>query len=289
MERNNYIKMKTIRNLLIIAIAVITAACGGKTGGKPTLMVSIPPQKFVLERIAGDKWDVECMLEKATSAESYDPEMSQMMKLERCRAYFLIGNLGFERLVADKLSDDRSKTLVNSAEGITTIGSHSHHGESEADPHVWMSVENMRSVARNMAAALTEIDEANKAFYQANLQRFDSEMKALGDSLRHQLVSARGRAFVVWHPALTYFARDYGLHQISIEYEGKEAPMSFVAEKVAEAVGHHATVFFMQKGLDSRQASSISDRIGLRRVEINPLSYDWISEMKHIADEIARQ
>ena len=52
------------------------AACGGKVGGKPTLMVSIPPQKYVLERIAGDKWTVGSMIEKATSAESYDPDMS---------------------------------------------------------------------------------------------------------------------------------------------------------------------------------------------------------------------
>lgn len=281
--------MKIIRNILIIILAAIAAACGGTTGGKPTLMVSIPPQKFVLERIAGDKWDVECMLEKATSAESYDPEMSQMMKLERCRAYFLIGNLGFERLVADKIGGGEGKTLVNSAEGIMTIGGHSHHGAAEADPHVWMSVENMRLVARNMAAALSKIDEANKPVYQANLQRFDAEMKALADTLRRQLADSRGRAFVVWHPALTYFARDYGLRQISIEYEGKETPMSFVAEKTAEAEAHHASVFFMQKGLDSRQASSISDAVGLRRVEINPLSYDWVNEMKHIADEIARQ
>ena len=54
---------------------------------KPTLMVSIPPQKYVLERIAGDKWAVGSMIEKATSAESYDPDMSQMMDLENCRAY----------------------------------------------------------------------------------------------------------------------------------------------------------------------------------------------------------
>lgn len=99
--------------------------------------------KYVLERIAGDKWTVGSMIEKATSAESYDPDMSQMMDLENCRAYFVIGNLGFERLAAGK-----AKTVVDSSKGISVIDGHSHHGEMEADPHVWMSVENMRIVAK---------------------------------------------------------------------------------------------------------------------------------------------
>ena len=102
--------MKLIRMMLICFAAVMMAACGGKVGGKPTLMVSIPPQKYVLERIAGDKWTVGSMIEKATSAESYDPDMSQMMDLENCRAYFVIGNLGFERLAAGK-----AKTVVDSS------------------------------------------------------------------------------------------------------------------------------------------------------------------------------
>ena len=252
--------MKLIRMMLICFAAVMMAACGGKVGGKPTLMVSIPPQKYVLERIAGDKWTVGSMIEKATSAESYDPDMSQMMDLENCRAYFVVGNLGFERLAAGK-----AKTVVNSSKGISVIDGHSHHGEMEADPHVWMD------------------------YYQANYRKLDAELAAFADSLRQVLAPVRGQAFVVWHPALSYFARDYGLEQIGIEYEGKEAPAGFVAEKMKEARKKNARVFFMQTGAGSRQAETVCAGIGLRRVEINPLSYDWKKEMRRIADGITAE
>ena len=257
--------MKLIRMMLICFAAVMMAACGGKVGGKPTLMVSIPPQKYVLERIAGDKWTVGSMIEKATSAESYDPDMSQ-------------------RLAASK-----AKTVVDSSKGISVIDGHSHHGEMEADPHVWMSVKNMRIVAKNMTDALVKIDSNGKDYYQANYRKLDAELAAFADSLRQVLAPVRGQAFVVWHPALSYFARDYGLEQIGIEYEGKEAPAGFVAEKMKEARKKNARVFFMQTGAGSRQAETVCAGIGLRRVEINPLSYDWKKEMRRIADGITSE
>lgn len=42
-----------------------------------------------------------------------------------------------------------------------------------------------------------------------------------------------------------------------------------------EARKKNARVFFMQTGAGSRQAETVCAGIGLRRVEINPLSYDW--------------
>jgi zinc transport system substrate-binding protein len=35
--------------------------------------------------------------------------------------------------------------------------------------------------------------------------------------------SCKGKSFLIFHPALGYFARDYGLSQITIEVEGKES------------------------------------------------------------------
>ncbi len=275
--------MKRFTYILTATVLCLLSACSGKSDKGRTLMVSIPPQKFALEQIAGDKWDVECMLEKATSAESYDPEMSQMVKLERCRAYFLIGNLGFENKVAQRLSGDTAQVLIDSAKGITTIAGHSHHGEEEIDPHVWMSVANMRIIARNMASALQRIDPENKDFYESNLSRLDSLLAALNQKVRTS-VGSDGGAFVVWHPSLTYFAHDYGLTQISMEYEGKEAPMSHIASKINEARQHNASVFFIQEGADERQAATVSDRMGIKQVTINPLSHDWAKEMEKIAN-----
>ena len=276
--------MKRLNILIVTIIAVLAASCGKKTDSRQVLMVSILPQKYALEQIVGDKWDVACMLEKATSAESYDPEMSQMKKLETCRAYFLIGNLGFEQTVKGRLEGDAGKMLVDSSEGIDLIMEHAHGADAEADPHVWMSVRNMRIIARNMYRAVVAISPADSAAFRKNYEKFDASLAALDASLAAQLQPAVGTTFVVWHPALSYFARDYRLRQMGIEHEGKETSLAHVGEVLASASAAGAKVYFRQEGADERQAETVCSRIDLRRVEINPLSYEWKKQMQTIAN-----
>ena len=58
----------------------------------------------------------------------------------------------------------------------------------------------------------------------------------------------------VWHPSLSYFARDYGLEQISLGTEGKEMSAKSLTEAIDKARDKGVGVFFFQKEYDSRQA-----------------------------------
>ena len=128
----------------------------------------------------------------------------------------------------------------------------------------------------------------NKDEYERNYRSFDKELSQFQDSISRQLQPVRGAAFVVWHPSLSYFAKDYGLEQISLEYDGKEAPVKYIENKVAYAVSKKPKVFFLQKGMDSNQARTVNAQIGTSIVEINPLDYEWKAEIKSIADALTR-
>ncbi len=62
------------------AIVAITAALSGgctrHDTRKPAITVSIQPQKYFLEKIAGNKWEVKCLLSNGANPESYDPAMT---------------------------------------------------------------------------------------------------------------------------------------------------------------------------------------------------------------------
>lgn len=285
--------MKQIINIFYSVLLIFTAvACQSETPHERILMVSIPPQKYVLDQIVGDKFTVECMLRNAASAESYDPEMSQIMLLEKSDAYFFIGNLPFERIVDKKLSDlGKDDRKFHSEKGIKLICGHHHHGEvdeHEFDPHVWMSVNNMRIIARNMTDAVCRIDSVNANFYRQRLNALDLRLDSLANATATKLKGYEGKAFIVWHPSLSYFAADYGLHQISMEYEGKEAPIGQIQHRLKEAQEMKASVFFAQEGGDENKALAICRQARLRSVTINPLSEDWINEFTKITDELAK-
>ena len=277
--------------MIAVMLVGLLPACGQQQEER-SLMVSILPQKYLLDSIVGGHFRVECMLAKGGSPESYDPTMNQMMQLERCDAYFLIGNMSFENVLENRLQESGSDVrLVKSFEGIELLRGtcHHHHHEEAIDPHVWVSVSNLRTMARTMWQAVVGLDEEHAAEYEANYRRLDARLARLQDSLSVRLQPLRGRAFVVWHPALSYFARDYGLEQVSIEFDGKETPVRFVEERLAHARSRGATVFLIQSGADPRQAETVSRQMQVRVAEINPLGYNIEKELKTIADELLRE
>ena len=139
-----------------------------------------------------------------------------------------------------------------------------------------------------MLNAMVEIDPANKGYYQRNYDRFANHLDSLDNAIAEKLKAHSGEAFMVWHPSLSYFARDYNLEQIPAgNSDNKEIAISTLKEAIDHASDHGAKVFFYQKDFDSRQAESMVEQLEIRKVSINPLAYEWEDEIVSIADAIA--
>ncbi|MEZ3591611.1 MAG: zinc ABC transporter substrate-binding protein [Muribaculaceae bacterium] len=286
---------RTIINILLMAVVaavvVCVAACGQKRADKPVVTVSIPPQKYLLEKITGDKVDIKCLLSSGANPESYEPSMSHLVNLGKSEAYFCIGNIGFETAIVDKVRANNPRIKIfNNSDGIPLIvGTHGHGAgnAAEVDPHTWSSVKNAKVIASNMYRAMMDMDPGNGEYYTANYNRLAVSLDSLDARIAAMLAPHRGAAFVVWHPSLSYFARDYGLEQIAIGSESKESSVRSMQARIDEAISDSAQVFFFQKEFDTRQAQVVNEQLGAEMVTINPLDYKWRDEMLIIADAIA--
>lgn len=292
-----------IKYMLIAAITAFVVMCGisscNPESTKPILTVSIQPQRYFLERIVGDKYDVLCLLTQGSNPESYEPGFNHLINLERSKAYFRMGNIGFELAILDKIKNNNPDLIiVDTSKNIELLkgthgGAHSHnhsHGHShEVDPHVWTSVPNAKIIVENMYKALIEIDSRNKKYFTRNYETLLAELSELELEMSQKLDSVECRAFAVWHPSLSYFARDYGLEQISMEYDGKEVPASVLKHEIDIVREHGVKVLFYQKEFDSRQIQTINEQLGTEMIEINPMSYEWTAEMRKIADALTRK
>lgn len=264
------------------------SGCTGRTAsnGKPVLAVSIEPQRAILEQLAGDNFEIVTVLPAGANPETFDPTLTQRMSMADAEAYFTIGYLPFENVLAAE-----SKRVVEVSKGIEPVmGTHSHgdHVHVEADPHVWTSLRNGKIIAVQMARTLKELDPDNAGIYDERLYALEHELDSLDAAVGQQLARAGVKSFAVWHPSLSYFARDYGLRQISVGQESKEASPAALKSVINEALADSVRVFFYQKAYDSRQAQSLNAEIGSRLVEINPLAGNWENEILKIADEISK-
>ena len=155
------------------------------------------------------------------------------------------------------------------------------------EPHVWSSAYNAQIIAGNIVNALCAIDKGNEEVYMERYKSLCNQIEHTDSLICHMLSAPNAdRAFMIYHPALSYFARDYGLHQISIEENGKEPSPSHLKNLIDTCKKEKVRVIFVQPEFDRRNAEIIAKQTGTKVIPINPLSYDWEEEMLNIAKEL---
>ena len=100
--------------------------------------------------------------------------------------------------------------------------------------------------------------------------------------LRQQIIP-----YFIYHPALTYFANEYGFRQIAIEEEGREPSVASLAEVIREAKRNATKIMFVQKEFDSQNTETVVKETKAQVVEINPLDYNWEQQMTLIASTLS--
>ena len=68
-----------------------------ESNAKPTVTVTIPPYQYFVDKIAGDKVDVNVMVSNGNNPETYEPYAQQMMELSKSALYLKVGSIGFEQ------------------------------------------------------------------------------------------------------------------------------------------------------------------------------------------------
>ena len=275
----------------ITAVWIITG-CGAAPSERPIVTVSIEPQRYILEQITGDRVQVRSLLTEGANPESYDPSVTHMHNLGKSLGYLRMGNIGFEVALVDKISEaNPGLQIFNTSEGVSPIlGTHSHgeHEHTAVDPHTWTSVKNVKIIARNMLDAMEQVDPDNKNYYKENYETFAARLDSLDNVITSKLAPHRGESFMVWHPSLSYFARDYGLNQVIVgNSENKDNSVNDLRTAIDSARATGARIFFFQKDIDSRQVSAINSELQSDEININPLSDQWEDEIMRIADAIA--
>jgi len=260
------------------------------------IVVSIPPQKYFVERVGGEHVNVNVMVEPGANPATYEPKPEQLRALSQADAYMSIG-VPFERAWLERIASANSRMLlVDTTRGIERMpmegcchgGEEGYEGEPEnPDPHIWLSPKLVKIQARTICEALVQLDPDHEAEYRANLDNFIADIDALEAEIRKMLERVESKKFMVFHPAWGYFARDFGLEMIPIEIGGQEPSAAELAALIAEAEEEGIKVIFAQPEFSTRAAETIAGEIGGEVLLISPLAPDWLDNLRRVADTFA--
>jgi len=292
--------------LAFIAVVGVHAAGGKEAAGsrKPLVAVSVLPQSYFVQRIAGDSFEVLTIVGPGQSPHAYEPSPRQMADLSRALAWFTVG-VEFERALEPKISSLYPVLrLLDTTEGIRfrSLEAHGHEGEGlEAedehgdadgdeglDPHVWLGRDSVKIQARHIRDALSAIDAANASVYAANYESFAKEVDGLFAELGAKLAALRGKAVFVFHPGFGYFLDEFGITQEAVETGGKEPTQKALAALIDEAKADGAKVIFVQAQFPTEAARTVAKAIGGQVIQIDPLSADWLGNLRLMADALLK-
>lgn len=283
--------------LILLALGLVLNSCTPQLKDvSQTVTVSVLPQKFFVNQIAGNWLNVNVMVPPGSSPSTYEPTPIQMKDLSHSQVYFKIGHIGFEKAWMDKLTAVNLKMkVVDTSTGMNLIeeeefgevhdDGHGHsHIHEGFNPHTWLSPNQVRHqsniIFNELALAYPEKADEMKL----NLENFLLKIDSAQQDLDLKLGGKQGVSFIVYHPVWTYLAYDYGLKQVSIEFNGKEATPRKLKEIVDFAKENEIHTIFVQKEFSTAQAQSIADEINGSVIQLNPLAYDWFA----ILDEFGK-
>lgn len=284
--------MKTKSLLLLFTAALLLAACRGtdrNTTDERTIYVSIAPLKAIAEAITGDDFPIVVLVPAGASPESFEPTPKQFIGLNRARLILNVGLLDFEQNLLQKV--EQQEKIVDLSRGIDIIAgccSHTHAGHRHAhgvDPHVWTSPRALRIMARNAYEAI-HAAWPDSTKYTARFERFDERLQALDRAVGEHIARSGVQKFLIYHPALTYYARDYGIEQLAIEHEGKEPSARRLAELIEAGRREGVRNVFYQSQFPASSVEIIARDLGGEAVAIDPLAEDIVNNIEAITARI---
>lgn len=267
-------------------------------GNNLIVSVSLLPHQYLIREIAGNDFTVNVLLPPGMNHHTYEPTPRQLIELERSSLLFINGFLPFEDKFVTQSGEFQKKIqVVKTTDGLQLLdgnacnephGNHEHHVHA-ADPHTWLSFTNARTESFNILNALCGINPDQAEKYRSNHKRFVVKIDSLHMLYQNKFKESGVSGFMIYHPALGYLARDYGLEQLAIENLGKNPTPFELRNLIDKAREKNFRIIFIQKEFDRENAEIIARETRARIVEINPLSDDWLTNFVSILNEILKK
>ena len=285
------------RFALLLSVFIFSLGCSErKVVIEERAVVSIAPLKPLVEGILGDDFEVSVLVPQGASPETFEPTPQQLREVESARFVFGTGLLEFEQELLHRIA--RNEQIINLSQGIDVLAgtcSHAHHAHANCshnhvhgiDPHIWCSPKSLAKMSENMYNAIAR-EMPDSVNYDKNYTTLCIKILELDEEVAELCRQSPRNAFFIYHPALTYLARDYGLTQIAVEHEGKEPSAKHLARIIEQARAEGVNHIFYQSEFPASSVEVICQDTGATAVEINPLDEDIFENIRHIVTLITK-
>lgn len=290
--------------LFILGILILPLTCCEKKEAlktqRPTVLVSVPPYIYFVNKIAQDLVDVHTLVPAGANPHIYEATPKEVQRHQTAALWIYLGE-SFDKRALQFFRDSRQQIkIIDVAQGIQLLSycdeehssaghshSHDHCHDEGYDLHIWLSPVLAKQQAKKIADGLIALLPEQQEKLSANLKVFLDELDELNTAIATILSPMRGKAILVSHPAFAYFCRTYNLQQLSIEIEGKDPLPQDVTEILAKAKTHKIQSVLTEPQYSNKGAELIAKSLDLPTHMVDPYAENYSENLLHIAKVIA--
>jgi len=180
--------------------------------------------KSITEFIGKDKVDVSSIATGYQNPHFVDPKPSYIIKLSKADMFVTVGldlETGWSPQLLLSSRNQKiqkgSSGYVDASVGVTLLQVPSNINRGEGDihiygnPHYWLDPVNGRQIAKNICEGLEKISPENKAFFEANLEAFNTKIDLKLKEWTIKMSPYKGAKIIAYHNEWCYFEQRFGL------------------------------------------------------------------------------
>ena len=285
--------MRHIARLLFLLVMVPALLWAGDE--HITVAVSLQPYATIVKMVGGSRVNVVTLLPPEADPHNYEPKPAIIKAFSLAQVYFTDGSGLDKAWMSRFLGANKKVEVVDISKNIKWMefdheghGAHQHQEEHEIDPHIWTSPARVKYLAQNIYEYLVKIDPEHTQYYMYRIQNTQDNLEKAERQINEAVIHMppKSRSFIVFHPSYGYFAHDYKLKQYAIEVDGKEPKPRDLAKLIQMGRKNNVKIVFVQPQFSKRAAQTIAKDLGAIIVETDPLSADFMGNIKKLVDAI---
>ncbi|NOZ87363.1 MAG: zinc ABC transporter solute-binding protein [Deltaproteobacteria bacterium] len=270
---------------LLLKIIFLSLSLPAIAASPMDIAVSIPPQAYFVQRIAGNLVKTIVLVPPGRSPASYAPTPKQIVALSKAKIYFSI-DVPFEKNLIPKIRGiSNNLEIIDSTKGVPKVQG---PAGRDMDPHVWLDPSRAAIIAENMEKSLERLLPRKQNHLQAGLESLKKDLNRLDKKFKSMFAPFCGSSFFAFHPAFGYFAKAYGLKQVAVEYKGKEPGGRHLAELIDRAREEGIKAILVQAEFPTAAASTLAHELGARVIYASPLAENYIDNLERLAVNIRK-
>jgi ABC-type Zn uptake system ZnuABC Zn-binding protein ZnuA len=210
--------------LKIVFIFLVCFATSAVYGTKINVVTTTADLKSITELIGSDKVEVSSIATGYQNPHFVDPKPSYIIKLSRADMFVTVG-LDLETGWSPQLlSSSRNPKIQKGSNGyvdasvgviLLQVPSSINRGEGDihiyGNPHYWLDPVNGKQIAKNICDGLEKISPENKAFFEANLNAFNTKIDLKLKEWTVKISPYKGAKIIAYHNEWCYFEQRFGL------------------------------------------------------------------------------